>query len=368
MDSDALRSEVDEWLRDGIITEAQAEAILARYDDGDESRRSRAVLALLAVGAALVFVGITLFLATNWRDLQIAVRVGVLLAAPGLAYIGGALAYVRAVPRAGLVLSLLGAVLVGPSAFLLADLAEPTIAGTWILLLWAAVALSTGHALASRVGTGFGLLLLAPLVVDLVSPDNPIVPIAFLGLALFALASVQNDALAWTYRGVGTALSLLGLVVMTTLDGQYDRFDPGTSATLITLVIAAVGGTGWHGIRRKRLTFGWLAVAIAGLAVGTGLAFGAPEPVPDAVAFVLIHLVVLAVTASTGYYGYRSGSRRFIDFAAGVALIQTLSFVEATIVDALSGSIALVVAGIVLIVAAVGLERGRRSIHSRLGA
>ena len=32
MDPDALRDEVDTWVRDGVITEAQAEAILGRYE------------------------------------------------------------------------------------------------------------------------------------------------------------------------------------------------------------------------------------------------------------------------------------------------------------------------------------------------
>jgi len=40
--------------------------------------------------------------------------------------------------------------------------------------------------------------------------------------------------------------------------------------------------------------------------------------------------------------------------------------VEATVVGALSGSVALVVAGVVLLGAGVALERGRRSLLSRL--
>jgi uncharacterized membrane protein len=367
MDPEALQAEVDEWVRDGIITESQAEAILERYDAEDSESRSRAVIALSAVGVALVFVGIALFLATNWNDLPTVAQIAVLLCGPGLAYVGGAVAYSRSLPRAGLALSLLGAVLVGPSLFLLADLATAEIAETWLLFGWCAVALSTGHALGSRIGAGIGLALLAALVADLASPADPIVSIALFGVVLFALASLQEEALIGTYRGVGAVLSLAGLLALTTLEGQFDRFDPGLSATLAAVAAASVAGAGGLWIQEDRTEFRWAALAIGAVALGTAAAVGAPDVVPNLVAFVAVHLVVLVAIASTGYYGYRMGSRRFIDLAAVAALLQTLSFVAATVVDSLSGSVALVVAGVILIGAAVALERGRRTLYARLG-
>jgi len=364
MDPDALRSEVDEWVRDGIITERQAEAILDRYDDG--SGRSRAVVALSVVGAALVFVGLTLFLATNWDDLPTAAQVTVLLAGPGGAYAAGAAAYRRSVPRAGLTLSLLGAALAGPSLFLLADLAPPAIADVWVLLAWAGVALPTGHALASKVGVGVGLAILAALVVELVDPGDPPTTLALLGVVLFGLARSRVERIAWTYRIVGALFALLGLVALTTLDGRFDRFDPGVSATLGVLVVAAVGATGRLRGRGHASAFGWAAVAVAAVAVGTGAALATPGTLPNGAGVVFVHAAALAAVASTGYYGYRTGSRRFVDLAAVAALVQTLSFVASTVVDALPGSIALVVAGTLLVAAGIALERGRRSILARV--
>lgn len=367
MDPDALQSEVDEWVRDDIISESQAEEILSRYDRHDTGR-SRAVIALSAVGSALVFVGVSLFLATNWDDLPTAAQIAVLLAGPGLAYASGAIAYRYSIPRAGLALSLLGALLVGPSSFLLVETVSVDVAAEWLLFAWTAVALSTGHALDSRVGVGFGLAILAVLVVALVDPADPVTAVGLLGIALFALAGRydSSDHVGWMYRIVGSVLVLLSVLLLTTLDGRFDRFDPGRSPTLFALVVGSIAAPAWLRWRTDRTASTWVTVAVAAVAAGTGAALAAPSTIPNWAGFGVVHLASLAVVGGTGYYGYRTGSRPFVDLAAVAALAQTLSFVAATIVDALSGSIALVVAGAILIAAGVALERGRRSILARV--
>lgn len=380
MDPEALRSEVEEWVRDDVITERQAEAILARYEgdgDGDEGgrgethpdARSRVVLALSVVGAALVLVGVVLFLATNWNDLPTAAQVAVLLAGPGLAYLGGAVAYRHSVPRAGLALSLLGAVLVGPSLFLLADLAPASIDESWLLFAWTAVTLATGHALVSRVGTGLGLAVLAALVADLARPGEPAVSVGLLGIGLFALAGSRvhrSDRVARTYRTVGAALVLGCVLFFTTLDGRFDRFEPTVSATSVAVAAGAVLGTAWLGWQNEREHARWAAITTVTIAAGTVVATITTGTLPGWAGLGAVHVTSIATVGATALYGYRTGSRWFVDLAAVTALAQSLSFVAATVVDALSGSIALVVAGGILIGAGIALERGRRTVLARL--
>lgn len=367
MDHDALQDEVETWVRDGIITEAQAEAILARYDAAnDDSDRSRIVLALSIVGSVLVFVGVTLFLATNWDDLPTVAQIAVLLSAPGFAYAGGIAAYRRSVPRIGLACCLLGAVLAGPSLFLLADLASADIADTWLLFAWTAVALPTGHALDSRLGTGIGITLLAALVADLAGTADPIPAVAFLGIALFALAGLQRERVAWSYRIGGATLTLSGLLLLTTLDGRYGGFDLEPTAALVATVLAGIGGAGWLSRRGDRHGVRWAGTAIVAVGAATGLALLAPDRFPGTAALLGVHVAALAVVAATGDFGYRSGSGRFVDLAVFAALGQTLSFVASTVIDALSGSLALVVAGVILLTAGLALERGRRTLLARL--
>lgn len=365
MDPNALRDEVETWVREGIITEAQAEEILARYDhDGND--RSRVVLALSVVGSALVFVGVTLFLATNWDDLPTAAQIAVLLAAPGSAYAGGIAAYRRSLPRIGLACSLLGSALAGPSLFLLADVAAVDVAETWLLLAWAAIALSTGHALESRVGIGIGIAVLTALVADLSGTADPIPSVAFLGIALFALGEVQRERIGWSYRTGGATLALFGLLLLTTLEGSYGWFAFEVTATLLATVIGSVAGAGWIFRHGDRSGGRWAGTAVAAVGSSTGLAALAPETVPELAAFLGGHIAMLVAVAATGYYGYRSGERRFVDLAALAALGQTLSFVAATVIDALSGSLALIVAGLLLLAAGLALERGRRTLLARL--
>jgi uncharacterized membrane protein len=366
MDPDALQDEVDTWVRDGIITESQAEEILERYDDS-AGGRSRVVIALSVVGSALVFVGLTLFLATNWETLPTAAQVAVLLGGPGLAYAGGVAGYRRSLPRIGLACCLLGAVLAGPSLFLLADLASVTVADTWLLLAWTAIALPTGHALGSRAGVGIGITVLTGVAVSLAEPATPIPVIACLGIALFALGTLQNERIEWSYRIGGVTLALAGLLLLTTLDGRYERFDIGPTPVLVATVLGSLAGAGWLFVDDDRYGAQWATTAIVAVGASVIVVLLTPEYLPDLVAFLGSHVSMLVAVATTGYFGYRSGARRFIDLATLAALAQTLSFVASTVIDSLSGSLALVAAGVILLTAGVALERGRRTLLTRLG-
>lgn len=365
MDPDVLQDEVDEWVRDDIITEAQADEILARYDT-EESRRSRAVLALSLVGAALVFVGVTLFLATNWQNLPRIARAAVLVAGPGLAYAGGVLAYSRNVPRIGLALCILGAVLVGPSLFLFEQLFDLDIATTWLLFAWTVVALPTGHALDSPTGTGLGLLLLVALVVSLVEPGEPIPVVGLLGVVLFAIGHTRTDRVAWTYHVGGAAVTLGALLVLTLLEGRFGVFELELTAPLVAGLGGALGSVGWLSYTGARDGSAWTVTGLFALAGSVAVAALAPGSIPELLAFAGTHLALLVGLLATGYLGYRSRSRSFIDLATLGGLLQTLSFVDAAIIDELSGAVALIVAGLILLAAGAALERGRRSLLSTL--
>ena len=365
MDPDALRDEVDEWVRDGIITESQAEEILSRYER-DGERRPRAVLVLSLVGSALVFAGVVLFLATNWQDLHWAARALVLFAGPTLAYYGGSVAYDNAVPRVGHALYVLGALLVGPSLFLFDDLFSVGVAPEWLLLAWAAVALPTGHALKSRPGTGLGIALLALVVVALSEPADHYPAVGLLGVGVFALGRMRSGRVPWTYRMGGVTLAVGTLLLMTMLEGQFDLYELGPTPVLVATAAGAVAGTGWLHQAEEREAVEWSVIVLAALTLSTTVAVFAPDTVSALLAFVSVHVAGLAGLVGTGYLGYRTRSRTLIDLVALGGLIQTLSFVEATVVSALSGAIALVVAGLILLAAGVALERGRRTLLSRL--
>lgn len=365
MDPDALRDEVDEWVREGIITEGQADEILSRYER-EASDRPRVVVALSLVGSALVFAGIALFLATNWQDLSVAARTLVLLAAPSVSYAGGYTAYERGVPRIGHALCVLGAVLAGPSLFLFDDLFALGVAAEWLLLAWAAVALPTGHTLRSRPATGLGLALVVAVVVALSSPADPVPVVGLLGVVAFVLGRSGAGRIARTYRIGGVTFTLGTLLVMTALEGQFGWYELSPVSLLAAGAIGSIGGVGWLYYTDERPAVEWTVIVLASLTLSSTVAVFAPETVPELLAFVSVHVAGIAGLVATGYLGYRTRSQRLIDVTALGGLFQTLSFVEATVISALSGSVALVVAGLILLASGVALERGRRSLRARL--
>lgn len=361
MDPDALRDEVGEWVREGIISEDQATEILSRYESV-EPERSRAVIALSLVGVALVFVGVTWFLATNWQDLPRVLRAIVLVAAPGLAYAGGILTYPKQSPRIGHALMILGAILVGPSLFLLGDLVEIDIATVWILLGWTIFALPTGHLLDSRPGTAFGLLILSGLVIELSEPADPAPVVGLLGLILFALGHTRQTKSTWVYRVGGVALAIAALLLLTTWEGRFDRFAIEGTVPLAGAIVGAIGGTMWLYQRGDRAAFEWMIAGLVAIVVSVATATLAPDSIPHGIGFLGTHTGSLLLLVATGHLGLRTQSKTLIDVAVVGALLQTLSFVAATIVDALSGAVALILAGVILLLIGLGLERGRRSL------
>ncbi|PSP76453.1 hypothetical protein BRC81_12585 [Halobacteriales archaeon QS_1_68_20] len=365
MDRDALRDEVEEWVREGIITEAQADEILARYE-AEEPGRSRVVLALSLLGAALVLIGVTWFLGTNWSDLSRPARAVVLVGGPGLAYAGGREAYDRDAARIGHALCVLGAVLVGPSVFLFEELLAVAVSSELLLLAWAAVALPTGHALASRPATGLGLAVLVGLVVDLADPSDPVLAAGPFGVVLFAVGYARSGRVAWTYRVGGAAVTLGALVMLTTIEGRFASFDLELTTTLVAVAVGALAATAWLSTEHERAGSAWAAAALVALGVSATAAVLAPGTVPRLLAFGVTHLSALAGLFATGYLGFRARSRSLVDLAALGGLFQTLSFVGSTVVDALSGSLALVVAGLILLGVGAAVERGRRSLLAHL--
>lgn len=365
MDPEALQEEVEEWVSEGIITEEQGERILARYGE-TEPGRSRAILALSLVGATLVFAGIVLFLASNWEDLHRLARALVLIAGPGLAYLSGIESYRRKAPRVGLAVCLLGAVLVGPSVFLFEELLTVQITEEWLLLVWAAVALPTGHVLRSRVGTLIGLSLLLALVGSLIEPATPFPLVGLLGLVLFVLGHTSRGGVGWVYRVGGVVMVLGGLLGLTTLEGRFDQFTYEPGLPLVAGMVATIGGIGWLYSREATEESVWTATGVLAVGVSTLSSWLAPQQLPPLGGFLGVYLAALLGILGTGYFGYKTRTKEFVDLAVIAALLGTLSFVEATVVQALSGSVALVVAGLVLLAAGSLLERGRRSVLDRL--
>ncbi|MCL9813269.1 DUF2157 domain-containing protein [Natranaeroarchaeum aerophilus] len=365
MDRDDLEDAVEDWVAADIITREQAEAILDHHEP--EDRASRLITALSVMGAVLVGAGFLLFLTANWSDIPRTIRALLLVAIPAAGYGGGVWLQRGQYPRVGLALLVFGAGFVGVSLFALADLFALDVDPAWLLLAWTAVAVPTGHALASRLVTAGGLAVGAA-TLGTATTAEPAVVIGLYSVVLFALGAWRRETpLGFAYRFVGVAGALGTTIVLAGTGGRFGPA-PEMDAVIVAAGVGAVAVTGRAALDSRTsenvaLPL-WTAIGTLVLAVLPMLAVADLQPTATAL---LAHLLALVLVLVTVAVSYRFAEPPLVNVAALAFLLVVLSFLGTTVADALSGAVALVVGGLILLAVGLGLERGRRTLLDRMG-
>ncbi len=366
MDREELEDAVDDWVAAEIITREQADAILARHE-GDE-RSLRLITALSVMGAVLIGAGAILYLTGNWAELPRTLRAAILLTVPTAAYGSGGWLRRGEYPRVGHGLFVLGAAFVGVSLFALADLYEVDIAAEWLLVAWTAVALPSGHLLGSRLITALGLGVGAATLVTATSFD-PAVVTGLYGVGLFVHGAMDREP-RWSmsYLLVGVAATLGSTVALMTSGGRL-----GPSPELDLVLVGVTLGAAAMAVRTAvdsrsdgdaSLTL-WAAVAIIVLLVFPPLASVDLSSFATSVTAHLLALIVVLVTVGIGYRLRETG---VVNISALAFLAVVLSFLARTVANVLSGSLTLIIGGLILLAVGLGLERGRRTLLERMDA
>ncbi len=383
MDPNALQEAIERWVEAGLIDEETARAIEAFEADrttessgwlADLPIQSRLVGIISVMGASLIGAGVLWLVALYWDALSTLSRTALLVAAPIAAGIGGWGARRGGAPTVGTAGFFLAVVLVGPVLFLGTDLHGLEIAPEWLLSGWAIVALPVGHALGSAVTVGVGAII-ALLAVGASTPEVAPFVLAFLGAAFIGLGAVvtpisDGRSFAGVYRVVGIVAPIGLLLGLGAEGGSYSTFD-GATIPLVIAVLAAVAVTvvGARQWQRGGLDLSVpVGVATATFAVGGGylLVIGTP-PVPTLVSYLLVHMLLLGLLVAVVWLGVRTQARGLVNIAAIALLVQIGIIIADTIGAAFSGAVALLVAGGLLIVIGVVLERGRRRVLARVG-
>lgn len=399
MDPDDLRGEVVDWVEDGVISPEQARRILARYDvDPPEplqesaeppigAERSRIVTAVALMGGLLVTAGIGLYVATAWDDIPRLLRAAILVFVPAAGFLGATRLLVRRRPRVGHGVWFASAAFVGVTVFLLGDMYAPGTASEWQFLAWTAVAVAAGHAYPSRPTTALGLLVSVALVVDVADSlgVDPVIPVGAFGVLLFAVGTARFDpdstdgvdgvgGVDGIYRLVGFGFAVLGVLAIAASSSVGSVPNSGgalgvlllSAAAVVTVVVGlSLSRRGAPIADPQSTSASWAGGTL--LALGFGLAFFRyGESIPELAGVLATHAVSLAVLVGGVVVGYRTEMRGIVNAVALAFLLQLLFFLEATIGDVLPQSLALVIAGVVLLAASFGLERGRRRLFARM--
>lgn len=411
MDPDALNEALTRWTNNEVIDESTADRIrrfesTAETQDGatatvtdasttdapaadasttDASAADRIlgdrrlVVALALMGGVLVAVGIGVFLLERWESIPRVVRAALLLAVPLAAALAGHRLRDTS-PLTGHGLWLLAALFTGVTAFQLAELAgtDVDVLEPWLLLAWTAIAVAVAAGLDSRPITAVAGVLGAATLVSGVT-GNPFLLVGFYGGVLYAAGLFSAPAgsaadgrrerrpqFGGTLRWVGGALAAAVVAAIGVAgDPPPIAEDPGT--VVVAVVGVVVAGAAAVRMRTTGQTPSAALPAVAApLALGVAWAFGTLAGVGRlGIAVVglgcLLTFLLALVAAAVALEEPALVNVATLGFLFGVVAILV-----GPLTDAISGSVALVAAGLTLLAAGLGAERGRRRLLSRI--
>ncbi len=303
----SVDDDLQRWRDAGLIDSATASSIRKFEDERAKQHQDRPGVAeaLLYVGLAAVGVGAIVLGALLWGELTTAARI-LVLAVPGvlLAILGGVLRNTRepAAARGGAMAWVLAvALLTGAVAVILnaADRPEEEVAfvafSVAVVLALAAWVVAPTHAQVVALAISLAMwCLVAPFqadAVDIVSSDGPLVS-SILLVALGCIWIAVTEAGWMRPRVTARMLGGLGLAV-----GAYaGGFDSGARVAFETLVILAGAGLVALGVWRGAfayVAFGVIALFLGGITI---ILRRVPDPAVGAMAVMVAGvLLVLAV-------------------------------------------------------------------------
>ncbi|MFC5279887.1 DUF2157 domain-containing protein [Halorubrum rubrum] len=388
MDRDSLRAALDRWTDAGVIDEETAARIreFERTDDASEAvddsaasadgddgllAENRVVVALALMGGVLVAVGVGAYLYERWASIPVVARVAILVGVPVLAAAGGARLREDS-PRTAHGLWLLAALFAGVTLFRLAELTpglEVATLQAWLLAAWTGVAVAIAAGLDSRPIGGAGAILGAATVASATDPAEFVLLFGAYGGVVYVVGLTTDESpalprFAATLRWLGGAFAVAALVPIVAVGSPPEGLSAGTALLVAASVVAAVVALGRAGDDRLARYASVPAVAAPVATAGAWTLAGRVGDFAGSLVALgcLLGVVLALVVGAVGLREAAPANVAALGFVLGV-----LAFLAGPVGDAVSGSLALVVAGAVLLAAGLGAERGRRAVLARIG-
>jgi uncharacterized membrane protein len=382
-----LREELDEWVREGLVSGDQADAIRRRYREREAPRRqNRVVQALATVGAVVAGLGVVLFFAANWDGIARPVRVVILLVLVVSSYVGGYVLRERGRHTSvGAALLLLGAISFGASLFLVGQMYHVQAHDPLAFLALAAFAGATAwivrsEAVATLALTAGGAWLVFEAAVG--GPGGDVDQAIYLpvvgslyGVLLYGVGTGLGrivDPFARPASRLGAFLTIAGTFVFT-FRIAFDE-ENGLGALLTTVVIllclgAVAGATAL--LRSGRPTAYWEAAVLTAVAVLVVLWVLVPESTPEGDPIVyplLFNLLVAVLVLGAVVVGYLNDEQWLVTLGLVWIGIDLLARYIDVFLDMLPRSLVFVGVGGVILLLAFVLERQRRGLVQRMEA
>lgn len=375
------------WRREGLITQQQEQALLARSGARAVEMVRALRLGWFATGVSIVgaiafAAGVVLLFATNWEQMPSWFRAGAVFAGMTLAYgLGYALIYRYNMQRLGSALILLGVLLYQAGLFLIAQIYNMPVTDDNpgpLFLLGALGAFPLAYLFGSRI---IMLLALADFTMGVVDelisryPDSPktqsvLIVIAALGIAFYAIGrmhtlrrDLEHFAEAYVFSGL---LVLLGLVYVFTFDEPWSAMiDAGVESyaappvVYVSIVLAlALVAAQWL-LRRRDVEAHVDTGAQAALLALAAVVATWPGWAGYAIVF---NAAYFAISAGLVTRGYLRGDERYVNAGLLVVAIGLLTRYVDVFWSLLGGSAFFIIGGLLLLAVAFALERMRRGL------
>jgi uncharacterized membrane protein len=394
---DQLARDSRAWVAEGVLTEDQRAAILARTD---RDARASALVLLALVGAAVVVLGVTLIVAANWDEVGRATRIAIGIALMVALYVAGyRVRFHHGLARTGSAL-----LVIGSSAFLanLALVSQQYHVGTMatILLIFSVGSLAVAYVLPSRLhGALAGMALAAWVPVrggDNLSDalrvaSQPVGLVSVAAIVLLAGAlhrATRFRELAGPLEATGAVLLLAAVYLLGFLRHTYER-DVGEFGRRIALprdvvvewlvraaVPAVLLAVGVVRLRREALPpRAWRALHAASAALTATVLWALVTllSAPDRSERLELLLTIgfwalaLALAVSLAWLGVAFDEARWRTTALAFIGLFVMTRYFDLFDDGGRRGVTFVVAGAVLLVLAALLERSRRALTAATG-
>jgi len=251
--------QIKEWLDLGTITQDQAQKMLIDVNQKNmEDRSNKFIVAISTIGAILLGIGAILFVSSNWRVLPDLVKIEILLSSTfGAYYLGYRFKYGKKnLPKVGVSLFFLGALLFGASIFLIAQIYNINANSRSLVLIWLIGVLPFVYAFKSEPIAALSSLLFL-IWIGLFIFRNGIyehtffyLPIIYLssGMLLFSIGGLHYlkaglNKIARIYRIIGLKISMLSLFLLTFKffsSPFYDSYYQGLRDNLPSQIVVGI--------------------------------------------------------------------------------------------------------------------------------
>jgi uncharacterized membrane protein len=382
---------IKQWLTEGLITEQQAQKMLADVAAHRKARSSdKLIIVMSTVGAILLGIGAVLFVASNWQVLSRLAKVCLLTGSTfGVSYLGYVLAYERQnLPKVGAALLFLGSLLFGATIFLIGQIYHIQAHSHMLILVWLVGVTPLVYVLTSTPVAGLASFLLFLWIglfvfrgATLSTGDWIALPVLYLvsGLLFFEAGglhylSERLGKVARTCRIASLKVIMLSLFLLTfrLFSGHYEDWNPraeaaispqmGTGITLVAVVaiLLAAGNLLLNPSKSETWRIeGGISLGVAAISL---IFFFFPASTNIYV--VMFNLVMAGCIGVLIAIGYHREDIRLVNIGmSSLTLLVVVRYCD-VLWELLSRSVFFLVGGALLILGGSALERKRRQLKA----